>query len=363
MIKRIKLSIQTCLFLILLSACSLGSKTTPTPDIQATVNAAIKTSVPNVTQPNLQSTVDAAVQATSSANNSVQATVGVSIQQTAGSITTILPTVTPLPPTGNSYYTTLSEEQLTAIIDQAVAEAQKSSQQTSTATTQATSNGTVSDGEIQTVQMYVTATGQAVQNAEQLIAEYQQLYGDYASEYLDVLTQMEADLNSISQSMAQITKILDQGSQAATQAISQLNEAVQTMNDKASELQSKAQGTQQKFQSEMAHRTDELKNLKPKQVAGDKAGAIQQTFTFLDALKGGLSGGKIGKQQSMQIAQLGVDASASLKAQGGPQLQHFSGNVDKLNAQMIQGQYPQAKKDLNTFEKDFQGSAKKPGRK
>jgi len=367
--------LMTLFLLGTLVACSKSPKESPTPDIQATVNAAVnaavKTSVPVVPtvgavnptiqpSPDVQSTVGAAIQATAAAGQVIQPTVVPAAQST---VVVMPPAPTAVPPVGNVYYTGLSEEELAALIDHAVAEAQQYSQQVYASTTQATSDGNVSDGETQTIQVNVSTSGQAVTNAEALINEYQALYGDYASEYLNTLTQIEQDLASISESTAQIAAILEQGSQAATQAIAQLNAAAQSASTKAAELQTKSKDLQQKLQADLNTRLEIVKKMKPNQLANDKMGAIQQTFGFLDALKGGLSGGKLGSNQFKQIAQLGVNASASLKAQGGPQLQHFAGNIDQLNMQMAHGQYPQARKGADSFEKDFQGVAKRPGRK
>jgi len=103
--------------------------------------------------------------------------------------------------------------------------------------------------------------------------------------------------------------------------------------------------------------------MQPNQVASDRAGAIQQTFQYIDSLKGALGGGKISPDQFRQIAQQGVNASASLKAQGGPQLQQFAGGVDNLNKQMARGEWSTARKDVDGFDMNFQKQAKRPGRK
>ena len=354
------------LIVVILTACSLGAKSEPTPDIQATVQAVVETTMKTEMpapaaspSPDLQATVDAAVQGTAQAGQAVQATVEVAVQATVAS----MPTSTLVPAVGDPYYYTLSQEELAALIDESVDEAMAANTQASTATTQATSDGSVSEDDIQTVQVYVSLSDQAVANAEVLIASYQDIYGEYASEYLAVLNEIEQDLEAIAQSTAQIADILEQGAQAATQAIEQLNSAAQTAQTKAAEMQTQAQGRQEKLQGDLQKRVEEILSLKPSEVATDRLGAIQDTYHYLDSLKKAISGMKISSQDYQQLAQLGVNASASLNAQGGPQLQRFAGGIDNLNQQMARGQYPQVKRDVGKFENDFSSLAKRPGRK
>lgn len=357
----------TSIFVLLyLTSCTLGTKSESTPDIRATVAVAVSTAIKtemsapaDTPTPDMQATIDAAVQATNQASQSVQATVDVAVQATVAS----MPTPTSVPPGGDAYYSTLSQEELAALIDQSVDEAMAASAQTTTATTEATTDGDVSDSDVETLQVYVNLSEQAIANAEALIAAYQDLYGDYASEYLQVLNEIEQDLAAIAQSTAQIAAILDQGAQAATQALEQLNDAAQTAQTKAAELQTMAQGRQEKLQDDFQKRLDEIKNLQPTTIATDRQGAIQDTFKYLDSLRNVLGGNKIAAQDIQQIAQLGVNASASIKAQGGPQLQRFSGDIDLLNQQMARGQYPQMKQDFTRIDSDFSSIGKRPGRK
>ncbi len=349
--------------LVSLSACSLGAQPTPTPDVQATVQAAVDTAVKtklpapaDTPTPDLQATVNAAVQATAQAG---QGSVAVVVQATVVS----MPTPSPLPAAGDAYYYSLSQEELAALVDESVDAAMTASAQTTAVTTQATSDGSVSDGDVQTVQVYVSLSEQTVANAQALITAYQDIYGDYASDYLVILNEIEQDLAAIAQSTAEIASILDQGAQAATQAIQQLNSAAQTTQVKAAEAQAQAQSRQQKFQSDMQKRLEELINIKPIQVATDPQGAVQETFQYLDSLKQALNGKKINSADLKQIIQLGVNASAGLKTQGGPQLQRFANGIDNLNQQVVRGEFPQAKRDLAKFDSDFTSLDKRPGRK
>ncbi len=121
--KKPALALFIILLIIALSACRSAQ---PTPDTQATVNAAIAAT--GTAQASLQATIDAAVKAT----------------------VTAAPTPTP-----SVQYVTMSEEELAALIDQAVAEAITATQQCSTATTTATADGAVTQEEVNTVQVYL----------------------------------------------------------------------------------------------------------------------------------------------------------------------------------------------------------------
>jgi hypothetical protein len=148
-----------------------------------------------------QTTIDAAVAATANAQQAIQATIaaGVAATDTAQATppaeeavatpvvisqtinaTTSQTTTVRATPTAPQDYSTLSEEELVALIEQAVAQAAAVTTQYSTAAVNATADDTVTPEEAQTVEVYVNTAKEAVNTAEQAMAAYYELYYDLA---------------------------------------------------------------------------------------------------------------------------------------------------------------------------------------
>jgi hypothetical protein len=240
----------------------------------------------------------------------------------------------------------MTEEELAALIDQSVAEAVAASEQTTASSTQATSDGSVSDSEVDTIEVHLAGVVQALAYADELIAVYSHLYREYATESITALTEIEQDLEVISQTAT----ILEQGSQAGNAAIEQLNQAAQNTSTMIDQIQAESQGWSQKVQTEVENRVTALQNLQPTDVTNDQLGALQQVYEYLDALKAALGDKKISPSELSLITQMGVNANASLNLNSGSKLQGLSGKNDGLNNQLTRSQWSHASKDLSGFE-------------
>ena len=75
-----------------------------------------------------------------------------------------------------------------------------------------------------------------------------------------------------------------------------------------------------------------------------------------------LADNTISSAELANIAQLGANASASLNAQGGPQLQQLSGSINDITAQLARGQAPQAQANLGNLEASLGSLPSKPSR-
>ena len=316
------------------SACSFsaGAAPTATPDIQATLNAA--------------------AQATSAAELAVQATVDSAVQATVDSA--VQATVQALPPTPTAGpeidYVTLTEEELEALIDEAVNEAVQATQYSYTATTQATSDGAVTEEEVQQVESYVYWSEEAIAEAEEMIDVYYELYADLATETIDVLTEIESDLSAMSEDIDEIASIMEQGAEAASAAVEQLNTAVQNATDQATQTQETIQGFVDKAKGEREQRVTRALTEAPSMVADDVKGAVGLLHNFTDSIKLGFEDGKISTNEMVQIAQFGSSARASIEKLGGAELSGFSGGITKLTEQIARGEWTQARTEIPKFE-------------
>ena len=319
--------IMTILLIIttLLAACRVPAAggsvaATPTLDLNTQVQAAIAATA------TYQAAVDQAVQAT---------------------IVALPPTPTPGPTV--DYYT-LTEEELAALIDEAVDEALAASQEASTATSQATSDGTVTGEETYATTTYVYDAEAAIYYAEELIAAYYDLYGDYASLAMDTLAAIEDDLSAIAASLDEMSAILEQGAEAASAAVAQLNAAVANLSTQAANVQANSQDWISQVQTSLQEREAQFFSMAPTEIASDRNGAILQLYTYLDTVKVAMGDNKISNGEMTQIAQLAANARASLQTQGGPGLQNVAASIDGMTRQLSRGEWPQARNGLGGFE-------------
>lgn len=308
-----------------------GSAATPTPDVAATV--------------------DAAIAATSMAELAVQATVDAVVLAT---MTAVEAQPTPMPA---GEYVTLSEEELAALIDQAVADALLASEDCATTTSAATADGTVTQDEVVVVEVQLVGVEEALAYADELIYAYYGLYGDMASETLYLLQAIEADLAVIAESSVQmaaalveISSSLEQGVALATETLAQLEQAAQSVMAKATDVQAQSQAWQAALQSDLEARVAAVLAVPPSVVAANRIEAIQGSFDYLDTVRTALLDNKLSSDELAEIAQLGANAAAGLAAQGGPQLQALGGSVNAVTQQLARGQFSQARTSLGLFE-------------
>ncbi len=315
-----------------------GPLATPTPNAQATINAAVNATM--TAQASTQSAIDAAVHAT---------------------LTAVAAQVTPTPQVET---VTLTEEELAAMIDTAVAEAATATAASAAASEQATADGTVTQEEVITVQVEVVGAEEAIAYAEELLTMYDYVYGELATETLVLLQAVEADLAAMAQSTAEvaaaledIATALEQGVALADETITQLENAAQAAGAKAAQIQAQNQAWYTALAAELETRAATFLDVAPNAVATDRLGAIQDTFYYLDSVRGALDDSKLSAAELSTIAQLGANAAAGLQSQGGPQLQALAGTVNQITEQLARGQLPQARANLVALE---QGLGERP---
>ena len=333
--------------LILTPAC--GSNPLATPDTQSTIDAAVANTA--TAQAGIQATVDAAVAATATASAAL-ATPTPDAALATPTLDTALATPTP-----SVEYVTMTEEELAALIDQAVADAAAATQASSEATTQATADDALTQEEVTTIEVQVTGAEEAIAYAEELLNAYYGLYGDLATETLYLLQAMEEDLAlmaestaALAQALVDINATLAEGVALADETITQLEATAQAAAAKAAEIQTQKDTWTAALQQEWEHRASQALSVPPNAIAEDRARAVQSAFDYLDTVRDALSDNKLSPNELSQIAQLGANASAGLNAQGGPQLQKLSGNINQITEQLARGQVTHAKEGLGTLE-------------
>ncbi len=346
--KKNRNTILTLIIVLLVSvaiACGGTASLDATPDTQSTVEAAIAAT--GTAQANLQATIDAAVAATA---------------------TSVAAEATAVPsPTPSVEYVTLTEEELAALIDQAVSDATVATQECATATTAATADDTVTQEEVDTMEVYVMVADETIAYAEELIYAYYDLYGELATETLVLLQAIEEDLSTLAgeaeaiyDMLQEAAVILEQGLALTEEAITQLATTAQAAGDKAAEIQTQNQAWFQNRQAELENRAATALSTPAGNVATDRKGALLSAFDYVDAVRAGLADNKISPAELAHIAQLGANASASLNAHGGPQLQQFSGSINDITGQLARGQMPQAQANMGNLERALGNRPSRP---
>lgn len=300
--------------------------------------------------PNIVNTAVAATQQTSAL---AQATVN------SNTLTAMPATPTPGP---TVEYVTLTEEELAALIDQAVAEAIAATEQTTANVYYVTEDDTVTTEEVAYVYEYYYYADYYVEYAEDLIAEYYGLYADLAYEMIAELNAIESELNqmndtlsSIDQSLQQISSTLEQGLALAEGAITQLETAAQSAQTNAQELKSNAQDMLSVLQADQQGRLNQISQIQPNSIPTDKLSALQSAFSFVDFANGALSDNKLTRDELLGLAQLGANAQAGFQQFGGadaigPDLSQFAGRFNEIGQQFARGEISRGRENMNGFE-------------
>src|SRR5574341_1693356 len=151
--------------------------------------------------PSTDEVVNTAVAGTQQAQALAQATVNASV------LTAMPATPTPGP---TVEYAALTEEELAALIDQAVNEAIAATEQTTTAVTTSTSDDTVTSEEVVYVYDYYYQAEYYTEYAEELLNEYYNLYADLAEEMIVELNTIESELSQMNETLSSIDSSLQE---------------------------------------------------------------------------------------------------------------------------------------------------------
>jgi hypothetical protein len=316
-----------------------------------------------------QDAINTAVAGTQQAQALGQATVN------ANALTYMPSTPTPGPTVD---YVNMSEEDLAALIDQAVAEAVTATEATTTAVTSTTSDNAVTTDEVTYVYDYYDNAEYYVQSAEDMMAEYYNLYSDLASQMIVEMNSIEGELNqmnttlsSIDTSLQEISSTLEQGLALAQGTIDQLNSAAQQAQTHAQAVQAQAQDMMSVLQTDQQGRLDQISKVQPNNIPTDRLSALQSGFAFIDAGKGAMGDNKLSRDELMNLAQLGANAQAGFSkfggrgASNGPgaglDLSQFSNKFSEIMGQFARGQMPQARGNMDGFERSLGSRPSGPG--
>lgn len=328
--------ISPFLMLLILAALVGCNQATPTaqPNTQATIEAAVAAT--DIAQAGMQATIDAAVAATTQAQSTP--TQPIPTAAPADDVVAVAATPTPV-----VEYTTMSEEELAALIDQSVQQAIAASEASAAAASQAASDGSITSDEVQTVEVSVAGAEEAVELAEEMLAVYASLYGDLAEASLEELDDIEAALLEIAAATAALNATLQDIDSSLAQGVALAEESITQLETTAQAVQTQAQQLQATHQQV---RDALVENAAP-QFAGDPQAALQSVFEFAAAGQQATGDGQISPEEVAQLAQLASAVSGNLTASGNPQLQDLDQVIQMVNGHLEVGNVPQAQAGLN----------------
>jgi hypothetical protein len=357
-----------CLTLFLLVACDRGGDAAPTPDVEATVAAAVAATT--TAQSQMQASIDAAVQATATAMAASAALTPtptpVVITNTQIVTNTITETVTEVVYVSEDVYVTMSEEELEALIDDAVDQAVAATEASAEAAA-AAADDTVTSQEAESLDVYIHLAEETIAYAEDLLATYGQLYGDSSAEMVAALNAIEQELAALNQSVAsmaasldEISATLDAGLTLAEESIAQLESAAAEVQTSVDQVQAQTQVWQSTLQAQADRARDAqatvqtqatdfsaiVQAVQPQATANDLPAALQMTRSFAETAQPSLADGRIDPTEMTAIAQAGANASAGLKAHGGPQMQGMAGSIDGVTNALARGDLLAAQQGL-----------------
>lgn len=343
---------------------SLGATSTPTPDVQGTVEAALQATV--TAEAEEEARIATAVAATQTAMATAAPEEGAAATGTPTPGAVAQPT--PAPQTVSSEtYVTMSEEELAALIDEAVNAAVAETEAAATATESATGDATVTQDEVETIEVQISGAEEAIALAEELLYVYADLYAEVATETLVMIDEMEALLAATTEMVVVMTDILvdvdtalEQNQVVSEQLIQDLEAAAIAAGAQALALQQEVATWPPTVEASLAQRANAALAVQATEVAGNRMEAIAGAYDYVEITREALSDRRLTAAELDAVAQTGANAVAGLQAQGGPQLQDVADQLNQVTASLARGQVPQVTGQLQALESALPARSLRP---
>lgn len=330
---------------VLLVACNPTASEPSAVDVEATVVASVAATAQ--AEAALELAIETAVD--EAVNEAVDVAVDAAVEEAIAAATPA------------AEYVALTEEELAILIDDSVDEAVAATESYAQATTAATSDGTVTTEEVQTIEYYVAVSEETLADIDAMIETYYALYGGTGDEIVAELVAIEEELADLNQNvtemngtLSEINETLEQGLALAEETIDQLEQVAQEAQTTAQAAAVQAQGWVADVQGSVSGSVDEwaevLAGLEVTAVAANQEEMLSQVFGYVDTVNNAMGDDALSSTELMAIAQQGVNTQASLAAQGGPQLAGLSGNIEGLTRQLTQGDMQGARTSMERLQ-------------
>lgn len=295
----------------------------------------------------MEATVQAGVAATQTAEAGMQAAISDAVAATL----TAMPTPTPLA------VDQLSEEELADAVESSANEAVTTCDQASAASDSASSDGEITDEELQELYyLYYLAIDEAEQ-AMALAEDYYDLYAELLESTITELEDIEAQLQEIEDTanevlavLNDISQTLQQGGEVAQQSIENLQQLSQQAAQNASAVQERLPGWKETRVQETDRLAEQALAVAPNEIAETRAGALTQAREYIQTVQSAASDGRFSSDELAAISQLGANAAASLSRFGGGDLAGLPDAINGLTRSFARGQMPEVNRGLGSLQ-------------
>ncbi|MBT3392012.1 MAG: hypothetical protein HN413_16560 [Chloroflexi bacterium] len=294
-----------------------------------------------------QATIDAAIAATSTAQAELEAQINQTADEAVDEAMQEL----------EEEYLLMTEEEFNQAIDEAITEATTATEQTVYYVEEASSDGTLTQEEIEQIEYYAYYADDLIYMTEELIYAYYGLYAELAYETIYLLEAVEDDLSQMAAAMTEITNLtvaaaetLAAGMEVRQETIDGIITAAQGTAENIQNIAPEWQSWADAIQGDRATRLQSVQEIAANFIPEDRLAALNETLNFADAVRNALGDYSISQIELFDIAQFGANAVAGLQAHGGPQLQDLAGNIGNITNNLALGQTPNALNNLGALE-------------
>ncbi len=303
------------------------------------------TASPSAT-PDLQATIDAALAGTQAAEANLQATVDAAIAATAQAAVT---------PTGAD----LSEQSEEATVDEIETTVDSCASNTAAASTasEATSDDALTAEEADQIYTYYQLAYADLEEAYALLSGYYAFYGELAQESLDLLHDLEEDLDDLNAALGELNTAiliiqtqLIAGATPSAGDIARLETAADSANTAADNARTMAGTWATAHEIEIAERAAEVNYTIAEAIPANRVDTITSVYTFLDDLKAALLDRVISADELALLLVDRANALAGIDAHGGATLQKAVDPLNQITVMIATGNFPAARAAIPDFE-------------
>ncbi|MBL6966090.1 MAG: hypothetical protein ISR60_06010 [Anaerolineales bacterium] len=290
-----------------------------------------------------QATIDAAIAATATAQAELETQINEAVDEAMQEL--------------EEEYLLMTEEEFNQALDEAIAEATAATEQTVYYVEEASSDGALTQEEIEQIEYYAYYADDLIYLAEDMIYAYYGMYAELAYETIYLLEAIEDDLSQMAYAMTEITELtvaaaetLAAGMEVRQETIDGIITAAQGTSEYLQNITPEWQSWADAIQGDRETRLQGVQEIAANFIPEDRLAALNETINFADAVRNALGDYSISQTELFNIAQFGANAIAGLQAHGGPQLQELAGNIDNITNNLALGQTPHAINNLGALE-------------
>mgnify|MGYP001553236661 CR=1 FL=1 len=204
----------------------------------------------------------------------------------------------------------------------------------------------LSSSEVDDLEEFITESLILMDYVVYLAETYTYYYAYLTPEEIEDVQQLIADIETIETYMNEVLVILQENEEFAEEVLVELEETMNKLFDLAEAASLNADQWQADVEAIVEQRLADLEELQTTLVVGDRSEAIAMAYDYVDGIRTALVDGTFNLDELAEIAQLGVNAAAALQEQGGPVLKNLADNISSITQMAAGGQLGQLESAL-----------------